>query len=208
MEANKEWCAQTCTRRREAKLYLKTIYRDNCKAKDQCPDHCTAFALSNPADADYRTDCSHDYNTSCNDGEALKKAIQEIHSAIEKYSSKINNREKDDLRHDAPVAEEKVKEWKAHMHAHNQEKCKQSILLSLLEDEDEVFTNKVSRKAIRVVSKERRKLVFMQCHCQERREARSLLLRAPVEQLWPGLVRCSLNPRATHDCHKNKPSNH
>ena len=135
MEANKEWCAQTCTRRREAKLYLKTIYRDNCKAKDQCRDHCTAFAVSNPADADYRIDCSHDHNTSCNDCEALKKAIQEIHSAIEKYSSKINNRKEDDLRHDAPVAEEKVKEWKAHMHTHNQEKCKQSILLSLLEDE-------------------------------------------------------------------------
>ena len=135
MEANKEWCAQTCTRRREAKLYLKTIYRDNCKAKDQCRDHCTAFAVNNPADADYRIDCSHDHNTSCNDREALKKAIQEIHSAIEKYSSKINNRKEDDLRHDAPVAEEKVKEWKAHMHAHNQEKCEQSILLSLLEDE-------------------------------------------------------------------------
>ena len=60
---------------------------------------------------------------SCKDCEALKEAIQGIHSAIEKYSSKLSDKEKeDDLRHDALVAEEKVKEPKAHiMRAHNQE---------------------------------------------------------------------------------------
>ena len=73
---------------------------------------------------------------------------------------------------------------------------------------NEVFANKVSRKAIRVVCKERHNLAFMQCHCQERREAKGLLLRSPVKQLQPGLVRCSLNPRATHHCLKNNPFNH
>ena len=73
---------------------------------------------------------------------------------------------------------------------------------------NEVFANKVSRKAIRVVCKERHNLAFMQCRCQERREARGLLLRSPVKQLQPGLVRCSLNPRATHHCLKNNPFNH
>ena len=74
---------------------------------------------------------------SCNDCEVLKKAIQGIHFAIEKYSSMLSIKEKeDDLRHDALVDEEKVKEPKAHiMRAHNEEKCKQSVLLSLLEDE-------------------------------------------------------------------------
>ena len=97
---------------------------------------------------------------SCNDCEVLKKAIQGIHSAIEKYSSMLRIKEKeDDLRHDALVDKEKVKEPKAHiMRAHNQEKCKQSVLLSLLEDEVFIlsdwamkFVNKVSRKAIRIV---------------------------------------------------------
>ena len=73
---------------------------------------------------------------------------------------------------------------------------------------NEVFANKVSRKAIRVVCKERHNLTFMQWHCQERREARGLLLRSPVKQLQPGSVRCSLNPRVTHYCLKNKPFNH
>ena len=48
----------------------------------------------------------------------------------------IIKRREDDLQHDGLVAEEKVKGQKAHiLHAHNQEQCKQSILLSLLEDE-------------------------------------------------------------------------
>ena len=73
---------------------------------------------------------------------------------------------------------------------------------------NEVFANKVSRKVIGVVCKERHKLAHTQCPCQERWEARSLLLRLSVEQLWPELVRYSLNPRTTHDCDKNRPSNH
>ena len=42
------------------------------------------------SDVEYCTDCNHDHNISCNVCEALKEAIEEIHSAIEKYSSKIN----------------------------------------------------------------------------------------------------------------------
>ena len=86
MGANKEWCAQTCTRLKEAKLYLKTAYRDNCKAQDKCPDHCTAFALSDPADADYCTDCGHDHNISFNDCKALKEAIQAILGECKPFS--------------------------------------------------------------------------------------------------------------------------
>ena len=69
-----------------------------------------------------------------------KEVIQEIQFAIAKYSSKINDKEKeDDLRHDAVTAEVKVKDWKVLiMRAHNQEESKQKILLSL--QRDEVFT--------------------------------------------------------------------
>ena len=135
--ADKEWCAQTGKMLKEAKLYLKTSYRGHCQEESRCPDHCRTFALSVPNDADYRTDCSHDHDFSCRDCEALKEVIQEIQFAIAKYSSKINDKEKeDDLRHDAVTAEVKVKEWKAHiMRAHNQEQSKQKTLLSLLRDE-------------------------------------------------------------------------
>ena len=118
----------------------------------------------------------------------MKEAIQEIHYAIEKYSSRINNKEKeDDLQHDGLVAEEKVKEWKAHiLRVHNQEQCKQSILLLFSKTKFLYYLTgqmEIKQKANRVVCKERHKLAYLQCHFQERREARSLLLRSPVEQL-------------------------
>ena len=68
--------------------------------------------------------------------------------------------------------------------------------LSYLTGQRNFFGNKVSREANKVVCKERHKLAYLQCHFQDR------LLRSPVEQLWPGLVRCSLVLRATHECHK------
>ena len=96
---------------KEAKLYLKTSYRGHCQVESRCPDHCRAFALGVPNEADYRTDCSHDHDFSYRDCEALKEVIQEIQFAIAKYSSKINDQEKeDDLRHDIVTAEVKVSE--------------------------------------------------------------------------------------------------
>ena len=95
--ANKEWCAQTGKMLKEAKLYLKTSYRGHCQEESRCPDHCRAFALSVPNDADYRTDCSHDHDFSCRDCEALKEVIQEIQLAVAKYSSKINDKEKETI---------------------------------------------------------------------------------------------------------------
>ena len=71
---DKEWCAQTGKMLKEAKLYLKTSYRGHCQEESRCPDHCRAFALSVPNDADYRTDCSHDHDFSCRDCEVLKES--------------------------------------------------------------------------------------------------------------------------------------
>ena len=52
----------------------------------------------------------------CRDCESLKEVIQEIQSSISEYSSKINDKEKeDDLRYEAGIAEVKIKEWKAHI---------------------------------------------------------------------------------------------
>ena len=63
--ADKEWCTQTGKLLKEAKLYLNRSYRGHCQEESRCPDHCTAFALSVPNDAGYRTDCSHDHDFSC-----------------------------------------------------------------------------------------------------------------------------------------------
>ena len=135
--ADKDWSSQTRKRLKESKLYLKTIYRDHCQEESACPDHCRVFALSDANDADYQTLCNHEHDHACRDCESLKEVIQEIQSSISEYSSKINDKEKEeDLRYEADIAEIKIKEWKAHiMRAQNQEQSKQNILLSLQENE-------------------------------------------------------------------------
>ena len=94
------------------------------------------------------------------------------------------------------------------MRAYNQEKCKQSILLSLPEDKVFILYD-WAMKFLRIKLREKQSEWFAKrgitWHLWE---ARGLLLRSPVEQLQPGSVRCSLNPRVTHYCLKNKPFNH
>lgn len=135
--ADREWCSQTRKRLHEGKLYLKTTYRDHCQEESECPDHCRAFALSDANDADYCIDCNHVHDRACQSCEALKEVIQEIQSAISRYSANIRDSEKEgDLQFDADVAQKKIMEWKAHvMRAQNQEQGKQSVLHSLQEDE-------------------------------------------------------------------------
>ena len=135
--ADKEWSSQTRKRLKDSKLYLKTTYRDHCQEESACPDHCRVFALSDADDADYQTLCNHEHDHACRDCDSLKEVIQEIQCSISEYSSKINDKEKeDDLRYEADIAEVKIKEWKAHiMRAQNQEQSKQNILLSLQENE-------------------------------------------------------------------------
>ena len=135
--ADKEWSSQTRKRLKDSKLYLKTTYRDHCQEESACPDHCRVFTLSDANDADYQTLCSHEHDHACRDCDSLKEVIQEIQRSISEYSSKINDKEKeDDLRYEADIAEVKIKEWKAHiMRAQNQEQSKQNILLSLQQNE-------------------------------------------------------------------------
>ena len=135
--ADKEWSSQTWKRLKDSKLYLKTTYRDHCQEESACPDHCRVFPLSDANDADYQTLCNHEHDHACRDCDSLKEVIQEIQRSISEYSSKINDKEKeDDLRYEADIAEVKIKEWKAHiMRAQNQEQSKQNILLSLQQNE-------------------------------------------------------------------------
>ena len=135
--ADKEWSSQTRKRLKDSKLYLKTTYRDHCQEESACPDHCRVFALSDAKDADYQTLCNHQHDHACRDCDSLKEVIQEIQRSISEYSSKINDKEKeDDLRYEADIAEVKIKEWKAHItRAQNQEQSKQNILLSLQQNE-------------------------------------------------------------------------
>ena len=50
------------------------------------PDHCTAYALSDPKDKDYQMTCPHDHLDPCDRCECLASVLADIHDALEKMS--------------------------------------------------------------------------------------------------------------------------
>ena len=135
--ASEVWCSQTKKKLNAGKLYLKTSYSSHCQEENcQCVDHCIPFALSDPDDKNFRTDCGHQHNLVCSDCQSLADTIQAVKSEITKHSSVLGKERKEDLQYDANSASKKIFDWKAHViRAQNQERSKHAILKSLREDE-------------------------------------------------------------------------
>ena len=77
--AVKDWCEQARKRLHDGKLYFKTTYGDHCREDGSCcPDHCTAFALSDVSDTDYKNTCGHRHDMACGDCENLKSVVGEV----------------------------------------------------------------------------------------------------------------------------------
>ena len=51
------------------------------------PDHCRAYALSDPNDKDYQTKCEHDHLNVCDRCEKLASVLSDIQEAIERMSA-------------------------------------------------------------------------------------------------------------------------
>ena len=51
------------------------------------PDHCTAYALSDPKDKFLSVECQHDHESSCPQCEELKSALKEVEAALSKSST-------------------------------------------------------------------------------------------------------------------------
>ena len=63
-----EWVEAMSKALREAKRYLKTDYKMHVSRDEDCQDHCTVHALSDPSannSADYRGVCHHNHNINC-----------------------------------------------------------------------------------------------------------------------------------------------
>ena len=65
-------------------------------ANANVPDHCTAYALSDPKDKFLSVECQHDHESSCPQCEELKSALKEVEAALSK-SSTIAEDVRDDL---------------------------------------------------------------------------------------------------------------
>jgi hypothetical protein len=128
---NKDWCSNTSRRLRDAKRYLKTDYRVNCKPDEsECADHCRKFALSDENDPNFCQNCLHEHSTNCNDCQALKNTLREMELAIRGKSwTPYNSDHQEDLLYDFERAQADIQLWKAHiLRSINQEEAKQDLL--------------------------------------------------------------------------------
>ncbi|KXJ06844.1 hypothetical protein AC249_AIPGENE19672 [Exaiptasia diaphana] len=163
--ANTAWSTEHKNKVDAGKLYLKTSYRSHCQEENShCPDHCIPFALSDPDEKDFRTDCRHQHNLVCIDFQSLVDTIHAIKSEIAKHSSVLGKERTGDLEYDANSASSKIFTWKAHIiRAQNQEKSKHAILESLKKRRgsyhcrlgNEVYCSITQRETRRMVCKKR-----------------------------------------------------
>ena len=53
------------------------------------PDHCRVFALKDPTDRDYQSQCSHEHRPYCDKCDDLTKTIDDITAAIEALAADL-----------------------------------------------------------------------------------------------------------------------
>ena len=79
------------------------------------PDHCRAYALSDPKDKDYQMTCPHDHLENCDRCELLASVLADIHDALEKMSNRNVSRDViEELTFVKGQAKQNILAWKAH----------------------------------------------------------------------------------------------
>ena len=76
------------------------------------PDHCSSYALSDPKDQAFRSDCSHSHEDRCLSCEVLKGALKQIGNAV--AESPLTEDERDDMQYTFRLAVQAIESWKAH----------------------------------------------------------------------------------------------
>ena len=67
----------------------KRILRSLRQEESACGDHCRRFALSDPADDDFKYQCLHDHTIKCESCKNLTNAIQSVEEKINELSSSM-----------------------------------------------------------------------------------------------------------------------
>ena len=100
------------------------------------PDHCSSYALSDPKDQAFRSDCSHSHEDRCHSCEVLKGALKQIGKAA--GESPLTDDERDDMQYTFRLAVQAIESWKAHqLRSLQQDKARSTALESL--DESSVL---------------------------------------------------------------------
>lgn len=98
--------------------------------RSSVPDHCRAYALSDPGDQDYLLDCDHDHEDRCDRCSQLASVVAEIKETLE--ASNCSNDTKDELNFVIVQSKQNINAWKSHLlRSGNQDECRLDILKQL-----------------------------------------------------------------------------
>ncbi|KAK3709231.1 hypothetical protein QZH41_015435, partial [Actinostola sp. cb2023] len=130
-----QWVEDTHKALKEAKRYLKTDFKVHVGRDEDCSDHCTVHALSDPSDnaTEFRDDCMHNHSFKCERCEMLQNVLTEIVKEVEVADMSDEHRAR--MTFDYQESVNRINAWKAHLlRSLNQEEGKQDAL-SQLDDE-------------------------------------------------------------------------
>ena len=116
--------------------YLKTDYKVHISCQSSVGDHCSTFALSDPADKDWQQKCDHQHDQQCDRCELLNNTLQRIETLIEQLHNDPLIRDRLLFRVRQQVRY--IDEWKAHqLRTVHQDQARTFVLKNL--DDDSVM---------------------------------------------------------------------
>ncbi|KAK3747904.1 hypothetical protein QZH41_010207, partial [Actinostola sp. cb2023] len=126
------WAENAIKGLKDAKKYLKTDYKVHVSRDEECRDHCSVHALSDPSDnsADFLGECDHNHSIHCERCDLLENVITEI--STELNDSDLSEEKKARVMFDYKESVQNIQAWKAHLlRSINQEEGKQDALNKL-----------------------------------------------------------------------------
>ena len=83
--------------------------------QSKIPDHCRAYALSDPKEMDYQRICPRDNLDTCDRCELLGPVLTDIHDALESFHSNMSRDLMEEMVFNQGQAEQNILAWKAHL---------------------------------------------------------------------------------------------
>lgn len=94
--------------------HLKFDVKSHFSRSFSCSDHCTMFALSDPTDTCFSSNCDHDHSDICSNCVLTHKLTEGINEATK--TVRIPSEDlMEELQHEITMATKAIKDWKAHL---------------------------------------------------------------------------------------------
>lgn len=102
------------------------------------PDHCRAFALSDPKDSAYQAHCDHEHNEVCDRCNLLTETLLDIEAGLAAQTGNLSSEEREELLYRVRQGKTAIWSWKSHLlRSVNQDSARVEILEKL--DESSVL---------------------------------------------------------------------